>query len=126
MLMSEAGTARQSALAPCTLSYYAACSLDGFIATPDGGVDWLPPIDPDGEDFGFGEFFAGVDAIVMGRYTYEQSLSLSASAAGMKDTGRAEAGDWAYGDTPCWVMSHHPLNPPRSSIRVSAAGRTQS
>lgn len=99
--------------APAAVSsvcYYVACSLDGFIAAEDGGTDWLPPIDPDGEDFGFGEFFAGIDALVMGRHTYEQSLALLGP-----DT------PWPYGDTPCWVMSRKPLNPPQASVRVSAA-----
>jgi hypothetical protein len=34
--------------------YYAATSLDGFIATPDGGVDWLPAVEAGGEDYGYG------------------------------------------------------------------------
>ena len=48
--------------------YYAAASLDGFIATPDGGVDWLPPIEPGGEDYGYGDFYAS------GSATYENIL----------------------------------------------------
>ena len=30
--------------------YYVAASLDGFIATPDGGIDWLKPYEGTGED----------------------------------------------------------------------------
>jgi dihydrofolate reductase len=47
-----------------------AVSLDGKIARADGSVDdWLAADYP-AEDFGFGAFFAGVDAILMGRGTY--------------------------------------------------------
>lgn len=53
--------------------YYLTASLDGFIARPDGSVDWL--LDDDGDDFGFAEFFDGVDTVVMGRKTYDMALS---------------------------------------------------
>ena len=33
--------------------YYVAASLDGFIATPDGGIDWLKPFEGAGEDYGY-------------------------------------------------------------------------
>ncbi|WP_242611370.1 dihydrofolate reductase family protein [Blastococcus saxobsidens] len=54
-------------------------SVDGFIARLDGDLTWLTggedaggaPDDGEGGDFGFGEFVAGVDALVMGRSTYE-------------------------------------------------------
>ena len=53
------------------LIYYVASSLDGYIADENGGVDWLP--DPvEGEDFGYGEFYDGIDALLMGRRTYDQ------------------------------------------------------
>lgn len=53
------------------LRYQVAVSLDGFIATPDGGYDWIvmdPAID-------FGALFAEFDTAVMGRKTYEVGLS---------------------------------------------------
>ena len=54
---------------PATIAYIAQ-SRDGFIARADGAIDWLPePVD--GEDYGWGEFIAGIDAIVMRRVTYE-------------------------------------------------------
>jgi dihydrofolate reductase len=53
--------------------YYAAVSLDGFIATPDGGVAWLEPFNS--PDLGYEQFLAGVGAVVMGRATYEQALT---------------------------------------------------
>ncbi len=58
-------------------SVYIATSLDGFIARKDGALDWLPGSDeannePSGdEDFGFNAFMASVDALVMGRKTFE-------------------------------------------------------
>lgn len=55
---------------------YIATSLDGYIATKEGGLDWLSEIpNPDQSDFGFGDFLAGIDCIVMGRNTYEKVLT---------------------------------------------------
>ena len=55
---------------------YIASSLDGFIATHDGGVEWLNDIpNPEKSDFGFTEFMSGIDAIVMGRKTFEKVMS---------------------------------------------------
>ena len=54
---------------------YIAQSLDGFIADQAGGLEWLDDIpNPEGVDFGFGEFMAGIDALVMGRKTFEKVL----------------------------------------------------
>ena len=52
--------------------YYVACSLDGFIATQDGGVDWLNPYNSN--DFGYADFYAPMDAGLMGSHTYEFTL----------------------------------------------------
>ena len=61
-----------------TGSVFLGMSVDGFIARPDGDITFLtggdpgggPPDDGEGGDFGFGEFVAGVDAVLMGRSTY--------------------------------------------------------
>ncbi len=52
---------------------YIAASLDGFIARKDGSIDWLPPVDPEGEDYGYREFYDSIDTVLMGRKTWEQS-----------------------------------------------------
>jgi dihydrofolate reductase len=44
-----------------------ATSLDGYIARPDGGFDWCFT----DQDYGMGAFFASVDAVIMGRHSYE-------------------------------------------------------
>src|SRR5688500_7413317 len=61
-----------------TGSVYLGMSVDGFIARPDGTLSFLgpdggggPPDDGEGGDFGFAEFVSGIDALVMGRSTYE-------------------------------------------------------
>lgn len=58
---------------------YIASSLDGYIARPDGNVDWLDeiaaPADGSEEDYGYEEFFAGIGTVLMGRVTYEQVLT---------------------------------------------------
>ena len=71
--------------------YYVAASLDGFIADSSGGVDWLP--DGESADYGYREFYSGVDALVMGRRTYEQALSF---------------GDWPYPGKPAYVFTQSP------------------
>ncbi len=50
---------------------FIASSLDGFIARPDGGIDWLFS----DADYGYAAFFDSIDTVVMGRKTYELSLS---------------------------------------------------
>src|SRR4051794_34549519 len=61
-----------------TGSVFLGMSVDGFIARLDGDIGWLTggdeggaPDDGEGGDFGFAEFVAGIDALVMGRSTYE-------------------------------------------------------
>ncbi len=74
-------------------SVFIATSLDGFIARPDGGIDWLEQANtgaPPGDDFGFARFMATVDALVMGRNTFEQVLTFD---------------EWLYGSTPVVVLS---------------------
>jgi len=51
---------------------FIARSLDGFIADRKGGLDWLNMVpNPDHQDLGYEKFIQGVDAIVMGRTTFE-------------------------------------------------------
>ena len=86
------------------VSVYIATSLDGFIARSDGGLDWLNEANatvPDGEDCGFQTFMDSVDALIMGRKTYEQVLSF---------------GEWPYGRTPVVVLSRNSISFP-SSVR---------
>ena len=71
--------------------YYVAASLDGFIADSSGGVDWLP--DGESGDYGYAEFYSGVEAVVMGRRTYAQALSF---------------GDWPYPGKPAYVFTQSP------------------
>lgn len=55
------------------LKLFIASSLDGFIARPDGALDWLPD---DGDDYGYNDFIATVDTTLMGGKTYRDVLSL--------------------------------------------------
>lgn len=50
-----------------TFHAFLGCSLDGFIAGPNGELDWLTMFDNTGYD----EFFGSVDAMAMGRTTYD-------------------------------------------------------
>lgn len=83
-------------------SVFIATSVDGFIARPDDSLDWLTgrpadeetgEHDPD-QDFGYGAFMATVDALVMGRGTF--------------DVVQGFDGAWPYGDTPVYVWTSHP------------------
>jgi dihydrofolate reductase len=61
-----------------TNSVYIATSLDGYIATPNGGIEWLNTFsNPTDSDYGYHEFIDGIDAIVMGRKTFELVSSFS-------------------------------------------------
>jgi dihydrofolate reductase len=69
-------------------SVFIATSLDGFIARENGALDWLPA--DGGEPHGYDEFIATVDAIVIGRNTFETVLTFDG---------------WPYGTKPVVVLS---------------------
>jgi dihydrofolate reductase len=58
--------------------YQVACSLDGYIAGPNGEYDWIT-IDP---DIDFGALYAEFDTLVMGRGTYQIINAASPEYAG--------------------------------------------
>ena len=70
--------------------YYVAASLDGFIATLEGGVAWLAPFEERVEDSGYAEFYAAVDAVLVGGRTYDACL---------------KHGEWPFPGKPCWVLT---------------------
>ena len=52
---------------------YIAASIDGSIATLDGGIYWLSEQPhPEDSDYGYFDFFAGIDALVMGRHSFDK------------------------------------------------------
>jgi len=62
--------------AAMTNSVFMARSLDGYVADKDGGLDWLNMIaNPDRLDFGWNDFISRIDAVVMGRKTFDRVCS---------------------------------------------------
>ena len=82
-------------------SVFVGTSLDGFIARANGAFDFLPA--GGGEPHGYDEFIASVDALVIGRNTFETVLSF---------------GKWPYGKKPVYVLSTRPLAPAPSGAVV--------
>ena len=74
-------------------SVFIGTSVDGFIARRSGELDFLPP--GGGEPHGYVEFMATVDALVIGRNTYETVLTFDS---------------WPY-EKPVFVLSTRPLAP---------------
>ncbi|MBL4870411.1 MAG: dihydrofolate reductase [Robiginitomaculum sp.] len=64
----------------CNGHVYIATSIDGFIARPNGDIDWLMRQSTKGEDHGYDDFMASVDGLVLGRKSYEKVLSFGAWA----------------------------------------------
>ena len=104
-------------------SVYIATSYDGFIARPNGDLDWLPGAeasesdgsgaDGDGEDYGYAAFIASVDHLVMGRNSFEKILSFG--------------GDWPY-QIPVIVLTSKGIEIPSSMqdrVEVMFAEPTQ-
>ena len=86
-------------------SVFVGASLDGFIARPNGAFDFLPD---NPEPHGFDEFYASVDALLMGRKTYETALAF---------------GSWPYGKKSVFVLSSHPLAPaPKGAVIEHVSG----
>jgi dihydrofolate reductase len=75
-------------------SVFVGISVDGFMARLDGALDFLPP--GGGEPHGYDEFMASVDALVIGRKTYDTVLGFET---------------WPYGEKPVFVLSSRSLAP---------------
>ena len=75
------------------VSVFVGTSVDGFIARPNGSLDFLPP--GGGEPHGYSEFIASVDAVVIGRKTFETVLGYP---------------DWPYGNKRVVVLSARTLD----------------
>ncbi len=54
-----------------SIKLYIACSLDGYIAGPQGEMDFLDLVQQPGEDYGYAEFMKSIDVVVMGRATFD-------------------------------------------------------
>src|SRR5260370_3017174 len=76
-----------------TISIFVGTSVDGFIARPNGDLCFLPP--GGGGPHGYNEFIATVDAIVIGRKTFETVLAME---------------DWPYADKRVVVLSSRPVD----------------
>jgi len=74
-------------------SVFIATSVDGYIARPDGGLDWLARVEQPGEDYGYAAFASTVDVIVMGRATYDVGQSFPT---------------WPYTGKRLIVLTHRP------------------
>ena len=87
-------------------SVFIATSLDGFIARANDDLDWLPA--DGGEEHGYEAFIASVDALVIGRRTYEKVLTFDA---------------WPYGEKPVYVLSTRELPaPPKGAVMERLSG----
>jgi dihydrofolate reductase len=78
---------------------YVGISLDGYIAAPDGSVDWLQPYGD--AHAGFAPFIRTIGSIVMGRVTYDHAVA---------------RGYNSFGDLTSYVVTHRPFDAPHSSV----------
>jgi len=77
-------------------SVFIAMSIDGYIARRDGSIDWLQIVHPLDESHGYDAFFASVDALVVGRGTYDTVQTFP---------------EWPYGAKRVIVLTHRPAEP---------------
>ncbi len=75
------------------LSVFIATSIDGFIAAPDGNLDWLDGVAWSEEDYGYDAFIETVDALAMGRGTYDYIAHID---------------PLPFGDRQVFVFTHQP------------------
>lgn len=78
------------------LSVFIASSLDGYIATRDGSLAWLEEAASSDEDYGYAFFLESVDALAMGRGTYDHIAYLD---------------PLPFGGRPLFVFTHRPPQP---------------
>lgn len=91
------------------VSVFIGTSLDGFIARENGDLDWLiGGTDLTPKEYGYDAFIKNIDAIVMGRRTYEVGLSFE---------------PWPY-KLPVIVLSHRPIQRPKNAPAAKVESMT--
>lgn len=88
-----------------SLIYHVTSSLDGYIARPDGRLDWFDAERQADEEYSFQYFYTGIDSLLMGRMTYEALL--------------AKGGTWPYPGKPCVVLTRSELPRASSDIQLT-------
>lgn len=79
---------------------FVAATLDGYIASPDGSIDWLEEFGK--LDYGYDEFISQIDTVVIGRRTYDQVPELLG---------------WPYGSKKAAIVSNRKVDdPPADSV----------
>lgn len=74
---------------------YIASSIDGYIAEPDGNLDWLENLpNPNNIDHGYTDLLNSIDHIIMGRKTYESLLNMDIA--------------WPYANYSTYIISSNP------------------
>lgn len=82
---------------------FIAISLDGYIAGPNGAIDWLDSFQSQDNDYGYTDFYKDIDLLMMGRNTYEQVKGF---------------GSWVYENKMTYVFSSKPIDEPRTDIKI--------
>lgn len=109
-ILAYGGTTEEFVMTLSTTAYLAT-SLDGFIARTDGALDWLDPVASTGQGYGYDDFIASVDVLLMGGNTFRKVLTFQ---------------EWPYANLRVLVASSNlkPTDLPealRSRVAVSAA-----
>jgi dihydrofolate reductase len=87
-----------------TIVLYIASSIDGYIARPDGSVDWLSVVDGFDTDYGYQAFYDSVDALLMGSNTYAQVQQF---------------GDWPYTGKTAYVFSSRDWSDTLADVQIA-------
>ncbi len=85
---------------------YIATSIDGFIAKPDGNLDWLTHFpNPTNEDYGYNELLCNCESIILGRKTFTEINKFDI--------------EWPYSNHKTYVISHQKnfkINSPNTKL----------
>lgn len=75
---------------------YIATSLDGYIADSTGDLEWLTAFsNPENSDYGYGDFYSGIQTLIMGRKTYQSVVDMNIP--------------WPYTDKKTYVLSQREM-----------------
>lgn len=87
------------------IKLYIAISLDGYIARPDGDLDWLTTFpNPEASDYGYQEFYDTIDTIIMGGKTHRTIVAMAIP--------------WPYEDKTSYIVSRQEGRSSTQQIRI--------